>query len=232
MSRTYVSWAMTMAEHGPGGFYPRRATRLRRLPARLPVRPVAHRGCLPSALGGDDPWSLATALIKLPPMLVDIAVGYVLYRLVLGWAWPGRRAEALALAAAALYVFNPVTLYDSALWGQTDAVGALVILLGVAALIRGNSEGAALLGVARGARQAAVRAGAHPARGGPARPAPPAPARLGAAPLPVGPGVAAGLARPASRGWPRLLTSALVALAHVPSSSRCRSAWASPSTWS
>ena len=44
------------------------------------------------------------------------------------WAGPGpgRRAERLALAAAALYVFNPVTFYDSALWGQTDAAGALV----------------------------------------------------------------------------------------------------------
>ena len=83
--------------------------------------------------------------------------GYVLYRLVLGWAWPGRRAEALALGAAALYVFNPVTFYDSALWGQTDAAGALVLLLGVAALVRGNSEGAAALGVARGAGQAPVR---------------------------------------------------------------------------
>ena len=80
-------------------------------------------------------------------MLLDIVVGYVLYRLVLGWAWPGRRAEALALGAAALYVYNPVTWYDSALWGQTDAAGALVVLLGVAALVRGNSEGAAFLGV-------------------------------------------------------------------------------------
>ena len=28
--------------------------------------------------------------------------------------------------AAAIYLFNPVTWYDSAIWGQTDAVGALV----------------------------------------------------------------------------------------------------------
>ena len=66
---------------------------------------------------------------------------------MLGWTWPGRRAETLALGAAALYVFNPVTLYDSALWGQTDAAGALVLLLCVAALVRGNSEGAAALAV-------------------------------------------------------------------------------------
>jgi dolichyl-phosphate-mannose--protein O-mannosyl transferase len=78
---------------------------------------------------------------------MDIAVGWLLYRLVLGWAWPGRRAEMLALGAAALYVFNPVTWYDSALWGQTDAAGALVLLLCVAALVRGNAEGAAALAV-------------------------------------------------------------------------------------
>ena len=64
---------------------------------------------------------------------------------VRGWAWPRRRAERLGSAAAALYVFNPVSFYDSALWGQTDAAGALVLLLGVAALIRGNSEGATAL---------------------------------------------------------------------------------------
>ena len=66
-----------------------------------------------------------------------------------GWsaAGPGRAraARRWRLAAAALYLFNPVSFYDSALWGQTDAAGALVLLLGVAALIRGNSEGAAAL---------------------------------------------------------------------------------------
>ena len=79
------------------------------------------------------------------PILLDIAVGYLLYRLVRGWTWPGPRGETLALAAAALYLFNPVSFYDSALWGQSDAAGALVILLGLAALIRGNSEGAAAM---------------------------------------------------------------------------------------
>ncbi|MFN8619595.1 MAG: hypothetical protein U0869_02455 [Chloroflexota bacterium] len=102
---------------------------------------------LSNALGGSDPFSVGTSLIKLPPILMDIAAGWLLYRLVLGWSWPGRRAETLALGAAALYVFNPITWYDSALWGQTDAAGALVLLLCVAALIRGNAEGAAGLAV-------------------------------------------------------------------------------------
>ena len=37
------------------------------------------------------------------------------------------RHSPLGLIAAALYVFNPVTWYDAAVWGQTDSVGALVL---------------------------------------------------------------------------------------------------------
>ena len=209
---TYVSWSMSMAEHSPGNFYPALAATQSFVdypPGYLYVLwPI---GALAQLFGGDDPWSLATALVKIPPMLVDLAVGYVLYRLVLGWAWPGRRAEALALAAAALYVFNPVTLYDSALWGQTDSVGALVILLGVAAMVRGNSEGAALLGTLAAlikpqfglvlipvvavllVRRHLLRPGSGPRRS------------------PWGPAWLRGwLAR--QQGWPRLVTSAIVAL--------------------
>ena len=141
---TYASWSLTLADHGPMGFYAS-AGFADYPPAYLYVLwPI---GLLAEALGSGNAGGLASGLIKLPPMLMDIAVGYLLYRLVLGWTWPGRRAEALALGAAALYVFNPVTLYDSALWGQTDAAGALVMLLCAAALIRGNAEGATALAV-------------------------------------------------------------------------------------
>ena len=140
---SYASWALTLAEHGPAGFYAN-AGFADYPPAYLyllwPIGLLANQAA--------DPTAAASGLLKLPPMLLDLAVGYTLYRLVLGWAWPGRRAETMALAAAALYVFNPVTFYDSALWGQSDAAGALVLLLGAAALIRGNSEGAAALAVA------------------------------------------------------------------------------------
>ncbi len=140
---TYASWALTLGEHGADGFYAN---------AGFADYPPAYLyllwpiGLLASQ--ASDPAAMASDLIKLPPILLDLAVGYVIYRLVLGWAWPGRRAEAMALAAAALYVFNPVSFYDSALWGQSDAAGALVVLLGAAALIRGNSEGAAALAAA------------------------------------------------------------------------------------
>jgi len=131
---SYASWATSMAEYGPGGFYAN---------AGFADYPPAYLYVLwlVGALAG--PAASASELIKLPPILLDIAVGYVLYRLVRGWTWPGARSEALALGAAALYLFNPVSIYDSALWGQTDAAGALILLLGLAALVRGNSEGAA-----------------------------------------------------------------------------------------
>lgn len=205
---TYVSWAMTMAREGPAGFYAN-AGFIDYPPGYLLVLwPI---GLVAQALGGGDPGAIATPLIKLPPMLADIGVGWLLYRLVLGWAWPSRRAEGLALGAAALYVLNPVTWYDSALWGQTDAVGSLVLLLGVAALVRGNSEGAALLGVLAALvkpqfgvvliplvavvllRRHLLRPGSGP------RHAPWAPAWL-----------RGWLAR--VQGWPRLITSGVVAL--------------------
>lgn len=132
---SYTAWALAMADHGPAGFYG--AVWSDYPPAYLWVLwPI---GIVGQALGGD-----ATGeLIKLPAIAVDIVVGLLLYRVVLGWTWPGRRAQALALLAAAAWLFNPVTFYDSALWGQTDSIGALVLLCAVAALIRGNSEGAA-----------------------------------------------------------------------------------------
>lgn len=137
---SYASWALTLAEHGPGGFY---------ASAGFSDYPPAYLyllwpiGLLAQAT--PDAGATAMGLLKLPPILLDIAVGYLLYRLALGWTWPGRSAQRLALLAAALYVFNPVSIYDSAVWGQSDAAGALVLLLGVAALIRGNSEGAAAM---------------------------------------------------------------------------------------
>jgi hypothetical protein len=137
---SYASWALTLGQHGPSGFYAN---------AGFSDYPPAYLYLLwPIGLlanSSSDAFAAASGLVKLPPMLLDLAVGYVIYRLVLGWSWPGRRAETMALVAAALYLFNPVSFYDSALWGQTDAAGALILLLGVAALVRGNSEGAAAL---------------------------------------------------------------------------------------
>jgi hypothetical protein len=143
----YVDWASRLVEHGPGTFYTAPD------PANYPpgymyvLWLIGGIGHLLSPLADGDAEAVTAALIKLPPMLADILVGFLLFRVVRSWLEPRRDARRLALLAAAIYVFNPVTWYDSAIWGQTDAIGALMVLVTVAALVRGNSEGSAALAV-------------------------------------------------------------------------------------
>ncbi len=144
---TFAAWALTLAEHGPGRFYDV-AGFADYPPGYLYVLwLVGGLANLLADVTGTASGTIASALIKLPPMLADVAIAAVLFALVRQWAQARPDGQRLALLAAALYLFNPVTWYDSAIWGQTDAVGALVMLLGVAALVRGNSEGAAGLAV-------------------------------------------------------------------------------------
>ncbi|HEX9024302.1 MAG TPA: hypothetical protein VF799_10720, partial [Geobacteraceae bacterium] len=74
----------------------------------------------------------------LPAMLSDIAVSWLLFRL--GERYGNR---ALALAAVALYAFNPAVILNSAVWGQVDGILTLFILLGVS-LLETNPAGSAV----------------------------------------------------------------------------------------
>ncbi len=76
---------------------------------------------------------------KIPLLIADLAAVVLLYV----WA-RRRRSERFALVVAAAYAFSPAVLYDGALWGQTDALVALPILLAIVAL---TSERYALAGV-------------------------------------------------------------------------------------
>ena len=79
-------------------------------------------------------------LIKIPPILADIALGWLVASMVreLGG---GRRA---ALIGAALVVFNPVSWFDSVLWGQVDSFGVVFLILGVREVWRDRPERAAI----------------------------------------------------------------------------------------
>ena len=52
-----------------------------------------------------------------------------------------------ALIAAAVVIFNPITWFDSVIWGQVDSFGTLFLLLGMRELWRGRHERAAVLAV-------------------------------------------------------------------------------------
>jgi dolichyl-phosphate-mannose-protein mannosyltransferase len=127
----FSSWASTLAQAGPGTFYSSEGS------ANYPPG-YLYVLWLVGALGG------GVELLKPPAILADVGIGALLF--VAGRRWFGERA---GLIAAALYLFVPVTWYDSALWGQVDAVGALVMLASIVLLIEGWSEpAAALAGVA------------------------------------------------------------------------------------
>ena len=150
---SFTSWALTLAHGGPGGFYAN-AGFADYPPGYLYVLwLIGSIGSgLAGLLGGGTivlggvvlplPDTIVGGLIKLPAIAADLGIAYLLYRLVRRWLGPRSDARGAALGAAALYLFNPVTWYDSALWGQIDAVGALVMLVAIAFLIDGFSEAA------------------------------------------------------------------------------------------
>ena len=127
----FAGWATTLARVGPGAFY---AT------ATGADYPPGYMYIL--WLLGSAPAAALPLLLKMPAILADLGIAAVLY-----WAgrrWLGQRA---GLIAAALYLFIPVTWYDSALWGQVDAVGALLLIASLVLLIERKSEAAIALAV-------------------------------------------------------------------------------------
>ena len=63
-------------------------------------------------------------LIKMPAMICDIVIGYLIYKIACKYTKPN-----YALIFAAAYMFNPAVLINSASWGQVDSVFTLFVLL-------------------------------------------------------------------------------------------------------
>jgi hypothetical protein len=130
---SFRGWAYDLAANGPFGFY---------------ARPGFHDytpGYLYVLwLVGVVQRILPTLeLIKLPAILADLALGYLAWLMALELG-AGRRA---AVVAGALVVFNPITWFDSVVWGQVDSVGVVFLLLGVRELWRDRPERATIFAV-------------------------------------------------------------------------------------
>jgi Gpi18-like mannosyltransferase len=158
---TFVDWAQALARYGPGGFYANvgYADYPPGYMYALWVIGLVGEG-LSTLFGGGTIafggtiWTKAyffdAAMLKLPAIAADIVVGLVIYAVVRHWLRDRPRSTPLALGAAALYLFNPVTWYDSALWGQVDSVGTLLVLCTVVVLVAGFSEAAMAAAVLAG----------------------------------------------------------------------------------
>ncbi len=63
-------------------------------------------------------------LVKLPSMLADIGIGWILYRMI-----KDRAGKNWTVFIISLWVMNPLSILDSAAWGQVDSMLALLCLL-------------------------------------------------------------------------------------------------------
>ncbi|HUQ79242.1 MAG TPA: phospholipid carrier-dependent glycosyltransferase [Patescibacteria group bacterium] len=131
---SFQGWASSLARDGLGGFYERDFFH-DYTPGYLYVLYLV--GLVGQAVGGIGD------LIKIPPILADVGLGWLVWSMSreLG---ASRRA---ALIGGALVVVNPVTWFDSVLWGQVDSVGVLFLLLGLRELWRDHPERSAILTV-------------------------------------------------------------------------------------
>ncbi|MEP7041219.1 MAG: phospholipid carrier-dependent glycosyltransferase, partial [Chloroflexota bacterium] len=139
----FAIWAGRMAAHGPGEFYQA---------GYLADYPPGYMYVL-WLLGGIGELfrpvlglSITPGLVKVPGILADAGIAWLLFlyarRFGDGWlgSWSGER---LGLVAVVIYLFNPGTIFDSAVWGQVDSVGTLVLLASLYWLARGWTEAAA-----------------------------------------------------------------------------------------
>ncbi|MDR7556465.1 MAG: hypothetical protein QN157_12775 [Armatimonadota bacterium] len=136
---SFKAWAVALAASGPAAFYGSGFADY--LPGYLYVLWLV--GELNALLQFNDvAWLVA---LKLPAVLADLATAWLLLHI------GARASHPAGLGLAATYLFNPGVLFTSAVWGQVDSVGALLMLAGLWALARPAPAlvaSTALLGVA------------------------------------------------------------------------------------
>jgi len=69
-------------------------------------------------------------LVKLPSIFADLGIALLIYKY-----FTKQKKEKLALVIPAVWLFNPVSWYNSAIWGQTDAIVNLLGLIGILHLL-------------------------------------------------------------------------------------------------
>ena len=128
-------WASDLATNGPHGFYDRDFFH-DYTPGYLYVLWLI--GLVGQAIGG-----VGVGLIKVPAILADLVIGWLVWSMLLELG--ARRS--LALGAAFVAVVNPISWFDSVVWGQVDSVGVVFLLLGLRDLWRDRPERSAVFAV-------------------------------------------------------------------------------------
>ena len=133
---SFMSWALTAATYPLSAFYDK-AGFADYPPGYLFVLWLAGKIYLAVPHASGD-YGLLRFLVKLPGCLADIVNAWLIFHIVRRFA-----SQTWANGAAALYAFNPATIYVSAYWGQVDAVPAAFMLGAIALLLYGQDQPAA-----------------------------------------------------------------------------------------
>jgi Gpi18-like mannosyltransferase len=133
---TFSAWAMDLYQHGIGAFY---------RPDYFADYPPAYMYLLwcVGAIFHHFQLTFATPtflmVLKLPAILADIAAAY--------WLYSQSRLQSIdrvyARIAALLWLFNPLVILTSSVWGQVDSIFTLVLVIGLVAFVRAQLNVAA-----------------------------------------------------------------------------------------
>ena len=140
----FNAWAQRMASGGPGAFYS---------PDYFADYPPAYLyvlwvlGTIGRAAQALIGVNITFGLVKIPGILADAGVAAMLFlyaRRFLDGKFGTWSGEQVGLLAAAVYLLNPGTIFNAAVWGQIDSVGTLAVLVTLYWLARGWTELAAV----------------------------------------------------------------------------------------
>jgi len=127
---TYKAWAYDLASQGPDNFY---------RPGYFADYPPGYMyilwlvGSILQEMGIERSEALATTAIKIPALLADLFAVWLLFALL-----RPRAGRGATWAVVLAYALNPALIFNSAIWGQTDSVFTLVLLLAVCLLGEGS----------------------------------------------------------------------------------------------
>ncbi|WP_019913677.1 phospholipid carrier-dependent glycosyltransferase [Paenibacillus sp. HW567] len=120
---TFIAWGQRLVDLGPGKFY-EKGYFADYPPGYLYILYLLSliRGLFGFAHGSGG----ETLLFKLPAILSDLVLGWLIYR-----AGRKKLGSGMAIGLMLLFLFNPAVLMDSAAWGQADSFFLVFLLLSI-----------------------------------------------------------------------------------------------------
>ncbi len=128
----FQAWGNDIARHGPIGFYDRQSF------IDYPPIYLLLLGLVSLPTGGN-----MGELVKFIPMLADLGLATMVWVMARDLGVNGRRAFIVAL----IVLVNPITWFNSSIWGQADSVGAILLLVGLREIQKDRRETAAVFAV-------------------------------------------------------------------------------------